>query len=38
MLVELGSCLKVWTVGMVAAKSRSSVEVMDTDMMEVETC
>jgi hypothetical protein len=32
MLVELGSCL------MGVAKSRSSAEVMDTDMMEVETC
>lgn len=38
MLVELGSCLKVWTVGTVAVKSTSSAEVMDTDTMEVETC
>lgn len=35
MLVELDSCLAVWTVGGVVAKSRSSLEVMCTDVMEV---
>lgn len=38
MSVVLGSCVEVWTVGRVVAKSRSSLEVRNADTAMVGTC